>query len=70
MIPPEELKIQVWPKRQTGGQMVTIRSTGVKVTHIPTGTKAVCDMARYQHANRAIAIEMIEQALTHPWSRR
>lgn len=68
MIDPAELKIEIWPPRDRGGQHVAIIYTGVKITHIPTGTEAMSNMARSQHKNRAIAMEMIECALTHPWS--
>lgn len=65
-IPDEELKIEAWPLRPKGGQHVGDTSRAVKVTHLPTGTEALCSMARSQHHNRRIALEMIEFALTHP----
>ena len=67
MINSEELKISVFPERDSyGGQHVGTISRGVKVEHLPTGTIAICTEARSQHINRLIAIEMIEYALTHP----
>jgi len=69
MIPLDELRFEVWPPRQKGGQQVTMTSAGVMATHVPTETVAISMLARSQHKNRAIAIEMIEAALTHPWSK-
>lgn len=66
MIPPEDLLVELWPPRQRGGQTVGNIHTGVKVTHIPSDTVAVCTSARSQHVNKQIAIEMIESAVTHP----
>ena len=37
--------------------------TGVKITHIPTGTVAISRLGRSQMVNRQIAMEMIEWAL-------
>ena len=63
---PDEIFIEVYPERPQGGQHVTVTSSGVKVTHIPTGTIAISQMARSQHKNREIAFDMIVAALTHP----
>lgn len=65
MIPAEELKVEVWPERDKGGQHVGI-VTGVRITHLPTGIMACCQTNRSQHRNRQIALEMIEAALTSP----
>lgn len=40
-------------------------SNKIRVTHVPTGTVAECNTGRSQHKNRAIAIEMIEWALSY-----
>ncbi|MCA9313672.1 hypothetical protein KDA08_05180 [Candidatus Saccharibacteria bacterium] len=37
--------------------------TGVKVTHIPTGLKVICDTERSMYANRLKAIAQLEQFL-------
>jgi len=66
MIDPATLRIEAWPPRQTGGQIVGIGSTGVKVTHLPTGMTATCDFERSQHRNKQLAVAMIEGGLTHP----
>lgn len=66
LIPPEDLQVECWPPRHKGGQQVTLTSTGVKVTHIPSGIEVCVYVARSQHDNRLIALNMIEAAITHP----
>ena len=70
MIDPKDLKVEAWPPRpHPGGQHVGSSPSGVKVTHIPSGIEACVQFGRSQHANRLIAIEMIEAAITHPMFR-
>lgn len=65
IIPDAEIRIEVWPYGPSkGGQHVGV-NPGVKITHIPTGTVAICEAGRSQSRCKAIAIEMIETALTH-----
>jgi protein subunit release factor A len=63
-----ELLIEIYPERipNPGGQHVGFTSTGVKVTHIPSGIIAICEAHRSQHKNRTVACDMIMAALTHP----
>ena len=61
--------VEVWPARPTSGQHCGIASNGIKVTHEPTGLTATCDLARSQHGNKVIALDMIMTALTHPKTR-
>ena len=63
MTTPDQFKVECWPPRQTGGQVVGSGPCGVKVTHIPTGAEAVSIYERSQHKNKMIAKEMIEWAL-------
>lgn len=64
---PDDLKIESWPPRQSlGGQIVGTGPYGVKITHLPTGIEACVDVGRSQYRNRAIAIDMIVSAITHP----
>ena len=65
-IPLKDLTFESWPPRAMGGQHVGTGPNGVKVTHLPTGLVACCDIARSQHINRLIAAYMILAALTHP----
>lgn len=66
MIPPDDLKIEIWPPRQKGGQHVGIGPMGVRITHIPSGIEAFVDIGRSQHRNKEIAMDMILAAITHP----
>lgn len=67
MIDPADLMIEIWPPRQSpGGQHVGTGPSGVRITHIPSGTIACVDTDRSQHINRTIAMDMILSALTHP----
>lgn len=65
-IPAEDLKIESSDPRPVGGQHFGTGPSGVKITHIPTGTEAICRSSRSQHLNREIAMDMILAALTHP----
>jgi protein subunit release factor A len=63
------LTIEIWPPRQIGGQQVGSGPNGIKITHHPSGIVAIVDCERSQHKNKALAVEMIEAALTHPMYR-
>lgn len=65
-IPAEQLKVEIWPPRQKGGQHVGTGPSGIKITHLPSGVEAFVDIGRSQHTNRQIALDMIESAITHP----
>ncbi|MCV9940883.1 hypothetical protein OIU35_31420 [Boseaceae bacterium BT-24-1] len=66
ILPPDDLKVEVWPYGESkGGQHVGINS-GVKVTHLPTRTVAIVESCRSQFRNREIALDMILAAVTHP----
>lgn len=65
MIPPEDLKTEMYSPRPPGGQQVGT-SSGVKMEHLPSGTIAIVQTDRSQHRNREIALHMIEAAITHP----
>lgn len=40
-----------------------IDPVGIRITHIPSGLVASCDVLSSQSANKAIALRMIEQGL-------
>lgn len=64
MLSASDLLVEPEQRRPPGGQHVGAGPVGVWVTHLPTGTKAFCNKERSQHCNRAIAMEMIEWALS------
>lgn len=66
MLSPDELKIETYPPRKKGGQVVGPGPQGVRIEHLPTGTIAICQYMRSQHLNKIVAIDMILTALTHP----
>lgn len=61
-----DIRYEIWPPRQKGGQHVGSGPSGVKATHIPSGIEAFVDIGRSQHLNRVIAKDMIMSAVTHP----
>ena len=61
-----EYVIEMWPPKAIGGQQVGMVSSGVKVTHVPSGMVAISPEGRSQHRNRQIAMHMIEGGLTSP----
>lgn len=65
MIDPAELKIEVVRPNPPGGQHVGTYN-GIRITHMPSGVVAECDVGRSQHRNKAIAMDMILGALTSP----
>lgn len=58
---PEHLKIEAGESRYSvpGGQHCGV-STGVRVTHIPTGLMAYCDAHRTQKKNLNVCCAMLE----------
>jgi peptide chain release factor 2 len=64
-----EYKIETYPPYPTGGQHVGMTSSGVKVTHIPSGLMATATSERSQHRNKQVAMHMIEGGLTSPFFR-
>jgi peptide chain release factor 2 len=64
-IPPPDLEISTYPPRDRGGQHVGI-SSGIQITHLPTGLVAICNSDRSQHTNKRIAMDMLLGGLTSP----
>jgi protein subunit release factor A len=64
-IDPADLSYEMWPPRDLGGQHVGV-SSGVKVTHLPTGLVAICHTERSQHRNKNVAVDMLLGGITSP----
>ena len=64
LIPDEDLVVTAVTV-SCGGQRVSLTSSKVEVTHMPTGISATVECMS-QHRARMVAIEMIEAALTSP----
>lgn len=61
-IRPEDFRVETFPQSAPGG-FILKPSNGVRITHGPTGLKAESSEERSQHRNRAIAMELLTEAL-------
>lgn len=62
-IRPEDLKIEFYRASGPGGQNVNKRETSVRITHLPTGLVAACQVERSQGDNRKKAMAMLASKL-------
>lgn len=69
-LPPEmphwsanEFKIETMRASGPGGQHVNKTETAVRITHLPTGIKAVAQEERSQHLNRKLAMSRLHRLL-------
>ena len=73
MIDPALLRVEIIYQQtgtteMPGGQHAGVPASSIRVTHIPSGVMAQCGACRSQFKNKAVAVEMIETALTGRYS--
>jgi peptide chain release factor 1 len=63
VIPDSDVKIQTMKASGAGGQSVNTTDSAVRMTHIPTGMSVSVSTHRSQHANRALALKVMQARL-------
>ena len=58
-----DLRVETFKSGGKGGQSVNTTDSAVRVTHLPTGVTASCQMERSQHRNRATCLDLLRSRL-------
>ena len=58
-IKPDDLRLETFRSAGHGGQNVNKRETAVRITHLPTGLQASCQVERTQAMNKKIALAVL-----------